>query len=150
MRSLSIGSPLLSSIRKVASRSSRGASSFITTLPVYPVLREIAPRACPAALQRAFVLGVMVSVWRYPVTLAGSVARTIFLISDWPGHSQELIEFWPITDFQLSQIEVHHFPVVRGQERLYRVWTSPQILQLGRKHTAGRWFGGLGRVQSRG
>lgn len=146
----SIGSPLLSSIRREGSRSSPGASSCITTVPGWLVLSAIAPRASTEATTRAFVLGAMVSVYSYPETLGVWLARTTFLTSGGQGHWQELIEFSRITDFRLSQLRARVAPVRRRGELWFPVWMSPRISQLAPNRRLGRWLRGLAHVPLQG
>ena len=146
----SIGSPLLSFMQKGDCRLSPGALWSITTLPVWPVLSEISPRATSEALKRPFVLGVTVSVWPSQVIRGGCLAETTFLIMTWAGRWQELIESSLVSPSRLSQLDrLVGRPVCRHGERWYPVWISQQITQLEAKGRLVRWFVGSGHVRSR-
>jgi|GEM_PF-5033076 len=132
MRSLLIGSPLLSSIRKGASPLSQAASLFNTMHKAFPVLSEIAPRALAEAMRQAYVWDVTVIEFPYQATSVVFLAKTTFSTMDGKGQKRLVIEYSLCLGSQLSQVasaSKGHKTI--GAARLYRVWTAPQIMQLG-------------------
>lgn len=148
MRRLSIGSPLLSSIRTAGYRSSPAGSSSITTHPAWPDLNAIAPLACKGALAQVSVLGAMVSVFPYPGMLGVSHARTTFLTSTLQQPWHELIEYSRVVDSRVSMLAQRAVQVQRGAERWFPVWISPLISQLAPSRRLARWYAGLAHVRS--
>lgn len=129
MRSLSIGSPLLSIIRQGASRLSPGDSTFFTMVPELCVLNAIAPRAFREAMTHQCVLDVTVSEFPYQGTSVVFRVRTTFLILDGKGREHQLIEYSLALGSQLSPIQYCCRAGKGYAERLYRVWTLPRIMQ---------------------
>ena len=142
MRSSLIGSPLLNSIQKGTSRLSPGGCLFTTTHPAHPVLNEISPLASRAALKHPSVSGVTVEEYFYPATQAVFLVRTIFSITDLQGRSRTVTQYSQCLGSQLLPLRGYPTKVKKSGGRLYRVLTSPAILQLGQKRRPEHSYGG--------
>lgn len=125
-RSLSIGSPLLSTIRRGASRSSCEDLPQTMTPAAIVALRELSPRLYPVLSPRLFLSDVTVRLFICPETSGGMVARTTYLI--WTGKAplQKLTEFLRHPDCRCFQLLVG-FPMKKagGLAQDFTVWTSP-------------------------
>lgn len=81
-RSSSIGSPLVSAIRKVAYRPSWVESPRALTPKETALLSEVSPRALPAALKAPWGFSATVISSGCRETSGGLIVRTTYLISD--------------------------------------------------------------------
>lgn len=124
MRSLSIGSPLLSTIRKAGCLSSSGGSMFGMTPQETRVLSELAPRVWSGHSTQLAGCSVTVTVFTCPVTSGDLVVKTTCLTTDGQGRQQQLIEFSRASASRLSQL-LSGLPMERKNgAQLYRVSTS--------------------------
>lgn len=92
-RSSSIGSPLVSAIRKGAYRSSLEAWRRDLTPMETAFLSEVCPRALPEAMKAPWGFTATVTSLGFPATLDALIVRTIFLTSDGQRLSPALVEF---------------------------------------------------------
>ena len=141
----SIGSPLLNIIRKGAYQLSPAGYSLNTTHPAFQSLSEIAARGLLEALKHPSFSAVTVLEFPYQATSDGSLVKTTFSILAGEKLKTHVIDWSRVQDFQLLQLrsEVESFKTLKDGGRLYRVWTSPRILQLATNRKPGLSFGGL-------
>lgn len=126
-RSLSIGSPLLSSIQRVGSRSSAPGSRSGMTASEILVLSAFAPRALAALTVRESVCNATVFVFTSPGTSAGLLVKTTFSITDGPEPLRHVVEYCWALDCRLSAV-LSGLPMEqRRGGRLYRVSISQPI-----------------------
>jgi hypothetical protein len=150
-RSLSIGSPLLNTIREGACQSSLAASSLGMTDRVTSALSALAPRLLEGHSTLLFGSDVTVRVFSYPEIPDAFVVRTTCSILGGQGPSRQLTEFSRVSGCLLSPL-LAGFPVkqVGSLAREFTVWISPLTLARGAKRKHGRSSGGLPVSLSRG
>lgn len=131
MKSLLIGSPLLSSIRKGGYLSSQVGLSFNTMLQEYHVLKEISPRALQEAMTAVSVLDVTVIVYSYRATSVVFLAKTTFTITTGNLQRKQLIEYSLILGSQFLRLQqVSKATTTTKGAQLCHVWTSPVIMDV--------------------
>lgn len=142
MRSLSIGSPLLSTIQREASRSSLGGSPSGMTRAETRVLSALAPRVWSGHSTQLAGSSVTVIVFSSPVTSGDLVVKTTCSTTDGEGRPRQLIEFSQAPDSLLSRLLDGCRMERKGAARLFHVSTSRPITAPGRSLRQGPSFVG--------
>lgn len=104
-RSLSIGSPLLNTIRKGDYRFSSMESKRPLTLPEIAVMSELSPRAWREVMTQPCAFAATVSLSPLAAIQAGFLAQTTFSILISPERCEQLIEFSQVLASRLFVME---------------------------------------------
>lgn len=144
MRSLSIGSPLLSTIRKGDYHFSLMASKLPLTLPEIAALSVLSPRGWKEVTTQPCAFVAMVSVCPLAAIPAGFLIRTTFSIWDGKRLSPLLTEFLHLLASQLFEVEqlLNKSMVTKRRGPVSAVSTLPATMQRDRTGKRGRSFGG--------
>jgi len=145
MRSSSIGSPLLSTIRKGDYLFSSTAYRRHLTLPEIAALSVLSPRGWSEVMTQACAFDATVSAFPLSAIQAVFLVRTTFLISDGSTHGRKLTEFSRLLASQLFEIERALSRNLANKRRVpvLAVSTLPATMQRDRMRKRGPSSGGL-------
>jgi len=144
MQSSSIGSPLLSTIRKGAYRFSSMASKRPLTLPEIAALSVLSPRVWQEVMTQPSAFDAMASVYPLAAIQAAFLVKITFSILDGSTRGRQLIEFSHLLASQVFEVEQLLCKRLVNRQRVPVLFVSTSLatterVRMGKR---GRSFGG--------